>query len=709
MLLPEGRQDIHLSSDALAYPGIALLRISGPGGAWNARLVHGKGSVTSDALQAVTSAIAARIAASSALLVSYPGFVTQSVSIPTDSSKWGNLAVTLTHDPLEAVRYSFDPGPFWSPFSLTLSTTVVNGVIRYTTDGSAPTNLSTGYASPLSISTDTLIRAQVYQSGTAQGSVQDLAYWKQALALDKSSGAYPGFVHVTATNLNGDERYSLDGSVPTMSSPLWDGKLGLDIYKDAFFVLRTFQPHRTPAAAEYTIIDVTDNSLVPTTTTTRYFFDTTAVTLKVADKWAGADIHYTTDGTTPTLNSPLYTGAFGIWKTCTVKAIAHSTGYISPVVSLDFTQRTPTPAPVFDTTITPTFTDSVYVALYADAGLAIRYTMDGSAPTASSPLYTGPFWLKSTATVKAFCGSRNPSSIVSRTYTLDGTPRIAPDSGLLANQTSVTVTMKSTSSEIRYTTDGTDPTQLSPGYNGPIALTTFPVTLKARAFWPQAAPSSVSSVTYTKTADGITAFNGKVSFTPVIHYLDKEFNDSRDGKWYRKVTIGTQTWMAENLNYKPSGTDSGHCAYDIADSCLKYGRLYTWNETKTSGYSNMVNTGICPSGWHVPSIAEWRALMRYADSATSGTVLKSTSGWYSNGNGTDDYQFSALPAPNGMDNGRGFSGGHYGAWWSSIKYPSQNNYDLRYAFVVSYDHAYAFESILDASTRLSLRCLQDAE
>lgn len=584
MLLPEGRQDIHLSSDALAYPGIALLRISGPGGAWNARLVHGKGRVTSDALQAGTSAIAARIAASSALLVSYPGFVTQSVSIPTDSSKWGNLAVTLTHDPLEAVRYSFDPGPFWSPFSLTLSTTVVNGVIRYTTDGSAPTNLSTGYASPLSISTDTLIRAQVYQSGTAQGSVQDLAYWKQALALDKSSGAYPGFVHVTATNLNGDERYSLDGSVPTMSSPLWDGKLGLDIYKDAFFVLRTFQPHRAPAAAEYTIIDVTDSSLAPTTTTTtRYFFDTTAVTLKVADKWAGADIHYTTDGTTPTLNSPLYTGAFGIWKTCPVKAIAHSTGYVSPVVSYPFTLVAPTPVPVFDTTITPTFTDSVKVALYAAAGLAIHYTLDGSAPTTSSPLYTGPFYLKSTATVKTFCGSRNPSSVVSRTYTLDGTPRIAPDSGLLTNQTSVTVSMTSTSSEIRYTTDGTDPTQLSPGYTGPIALTTFPVTVKARAFWPQAAPSSVSSMTYTKTADGITPSNGSTSFSPLLPNIQV---DPRNGKQYPTEIRGNFRWLSSSISLNDS--------------------------TQFTSRRNP-----CMTGWHVPSLPEAREYINAGGTGSS--------------------------------------------------------------------------------------------
>jgi uncharacterized protein (TIGR02145 family) len=291
----------------------------------------------------------------------------------------------------------------------------------------------------------------------------------------------------------------------------------------------------------------------------------------------------------------------------------------------------------------------VKVALYAATGLAIRYTLDGTAPTASSPLYTGPFWLKSTATVKAFCGSRNPSSAVSRTYTLDGTPRIAPDSGLLANQTSVTVTMTSTSSEIRYTTDGTDPTQLSPGYTGPITLTTFPVTVKARAFWPEAAPSSVSSVTYTKTADGIVIPKESSPFIP--RTFTGRLVDDRDDHIYRTIAIGTQVWMAENLNYT---TGVGTCYNRSSDSCSKYGGLYTWVqalklssdcEKSVCNSQDFQYQGICPTGWHVPRDSEWTILMNYVGgSTTAGTKLKSTFGWSDSGNGTDAYGFRGLPA-----------------------------------------------------------------
>jgi uncharacterized protein (TIGR02145 family) len=141
--------------------------------------------------------------------------------------------------------------------------------------------------------------------------------------------------------------------------------------------------------------------------------------------------------------------------------------------------------------------------------------------------------------------------------------------------------------------------------------------------------------------------------------------DSRDGKTYRAVTIGNQTWMAENLNYQ---TLSGSWCYgNSADSCKKYGRLYDWATAmgidtsynyKKWGGSDVKRQGICPAGWHLPSRREWGDLAiaaggnsgkdnSYGTSGVAGTRLKSTSGWDdfngTNGGGTDDYGFSALP------------------------------------------------------------------
>ncbi|MDA3891960.1 MAG: PEGA domain-containing protein [Salinivirgaceae bacterium] len=112
--------------------------------------------------------------------------------------------------------------------------------------------------------------------------------------------------------------------------------------------------------------------------------------------------------------------------------------------------------------------------------------------------------------------------------------------------------------------------------------------------------------------------------------------DSRNNQTYKTVKIGKQTWMAENLNYK---TTNSYCYDDNTSNCQKYGRLYTWQAAKNA----------CPSGWHLPSDGEWKLLekqlgmkLKKTDKigyrgTNQGRELKATSGWNSNGNGTEFY------------------------------------------------------------------------
>ena len=91
-----------------------------------------------------------------------------------------------------------------------------------------------------------------------------------------------------------------------------------------------------------------------------------------------------------------------------------------------------------------------------------------------------------------------------------------------------------------------------------------------------------------------------------------------------------------------SGLSTGaRCDYNNdAANVAAYGRLYNW-----FAVTNVA--GLCPNGWHVPTDGEWTALEDYITAqgfnGTEGTALKSTSGWSSGGNGTDDFGFSALP------------------------------------------------------------------
>jgi uncharacterized protein (TIGR02145 family) len=203
------------------------------------------------------------------------------------------------------------------------------------------------------------------------------------------------------------------------------------------------------------------------------------------------------------------------------------------------------------------------------------------------------------------------------------------------------------------------------------------------------------------------------------------FTDTRDGKTYKKITIGTQTWMAENLNYAASGSKCGNGRYlsdSNTESCDAYGRLYTLatamdNSTAASGEVR----GVCPSGWHLPDNAEWDELYRYADgtsgaespysSSTAGRYLKAKDGWNNcgpTGSGKsylceDTYGFSALPGGDGYANGSYNYVGDYGGWWSANEYDS----GLAYHRNMNHNSESAGWSNRYEDGLFSVRCVQD--
>ena len=164
-------------------------------------------------------------------------------------------------------------------------------------------------------------------------------------------------------------------------------------------------------------------------------------------------------------------------------------------------------------------------------------------------------------------------------------------------------------------------------------------------------------------------------FNAAISY--GSLTDTRDNQTYKTVVIGAQTWMAENLNYTPSSGNSW-CYNNLASNCATYGRLYDWTTVMAGSASSDATPsgvqGICPSGWHVPSDAEWTVLTNFVGGErTAGTQLKANSSLWSTNTGTDDYGFSALPSGDyirsDFDNL-----GYSGRWWSATVYLSLNAY-----------------------------------
>jgi len=208
-------------------------------------------------------------------------------------------------------------------------------------------------------------------------------------------------------------------------------------------------------------------------------------------------------------------------------------------------------------------------------------------------------------------------------------------------------------------------------------------------------------------------------------------NDNRNGQIYNTVQIGDQCWMAENMNIGTMINGSNnqsqqnpeviekYCYNNDPANCDTYGGLYQWNEmmqyTTTQGVQ-----GICPPDWHLPTDEEWKQLEGAVDSQygypdpewdgaglrgfDAGLNLKSESGWYSGGNGTDLYGFTALPG--GLRNSDGTFGSltRYTGFWSSSESGSHawdRNLDYIYAQVYRFNYSKAHG--------FSARCLKDEE
>jgi uncharacterized protein (TIGR02145 family) len=167
--------------------------------------------------------------------------------------------------------------------------------------------------------------------------------------------------------------------------------------------------------------------------------------------------------------------------------------------------------------------------------------------------------------------------------------------------------------------------------------------------------------------------------------------DARNGKRYNTVKIGNKRWMAENLNYR---IGNSRCYEYDEPGCNKYGLRYDW-------YTAMA---ACPVYWRLPARNEWSELIDMTNEQKSaGKKLKTANGWGYNGNGTDDYGFSALPGGYIHTDGKFYGVGYYGYWWTATAY------DNGYAYYrdMLYGNDLVGEDFYNKEYGISVRCLQD--
>ena len=208
-------------------------------------------------------------------------------------------------------------------------------------------------------------------------------------------------------------------------------------------------------------------------------------------------------------------------------------------------------------------------------------------------------------------------------------------------------------------------------------------------------------------SDNTTALQGSpLTFSYCICNLKYgSFTDSRDGHVYKTITIGTQTWMAENLAYLPVGASSTTVGSEVSGNdskpfyyitdLTKYGVLYNWNASQSAA----------PTGWHLPTDTEWTILTTFlGGESIAGDKMKSTFGWsYSKPTVTNSSCFSGLPGGMRTYLGKIENQGDYGYWWSATASGSS------YVFIrrLGYNDNYINRDFKSHDDGYSIRCVKN--
>jgi hypothetical protein len=396
----------------------------------------------------------------------------------------------------------------------------------YTTDGSTPTTSSQVYSQPVDVLSPTTVKffsvdnagnAEAVQSvhiqvGSDPQPPADTTAPTTTIACAGSpcSGWYLGSTQVSLAaqdDIGGSgvdqTYYTTDGSTPTTASTEYTGPFTLS----STSTVRFLSVDKAGNAEAVRSQDVQVDGAAPTTSiacnlnicSTGWYAGAVSVTLPASDTNGSgvAATYYTTDGSTPTTASTLYTGAFDLTQTRTVKYFSIDTAgnaeaVNSQLVQIDNAAPTTSIACNGSACSTSGYNAAVTVTLAATdpaggSGVAATYyTTDGSTPTTSSTPYTGAFSITQTQTVRYFSADTagNREAVKSQTVSLDA---VAPSTTITCNggacsigwyTSSVTVTLAATDnsggsgvSATYYTTDGSTPTTSSTRYTKALNIT----------------------------------------------------------------------------------------------------------------------------------------------------------------------------------------------------------------------------------------------
>jgi hypothetical protein len=378
-----------------------------------------------------------------------------------DYSDYSTSTFTLIPPPqVNTPEISPSGGTYASAQSVALSCSTPDATIRYTTDGSEPTSASTVYSGPIAVDSGTVtIKAKAFKSGMTDSDTASTTFTIMehvaAPTFNPAAGTYSSAqsVAISCTTAGSSIRYTTDGSDPTSTTgTAYSGPIS--VANSMALKAIAYANEMTDsdiASAVYTINIEPDQVAAPTFNPAAGTYSSTQ-SVEMMCSTNGATIRYTTDGTEPTSTSTTYSSSITVSSTTTVKAKAFKSGMTdSDSSSATYTinlQKVSTPS------LSPsggTFSSAQFITVSsATSGATIRYTTDGSEPTSSSGVYSGPIAVNSgtmTIKAKAFKDGMIDSDVTSETYTITPPPTSTP-----------TPTQTSTSTQTPTPTPASTPT-----------------------------------------------------------------------------------------------------------------------------------------------------------------------------------------------------------------------------------------------------------
>jgi hypothetical protein len=424
--------------------------------------------------------------------------------------------------------------------AVTISETTAETTVYYTTDGSQPSTKSLEYTGPITLPTAPVtetIRAIAVRNAYASSSTSATFTIAPPLPTPTYSPAAGNYMQPQTVTLSTSFHgaviyYTVDGTLPSAASPVYNGNpiqvlqqttirsfvAGSSGYSPSGIVSQTYnimpaEPFISPAAGTYA----------------------TGQSVTISDGTPGSVVYFTTDGSTPTLQSTKYTAPITIPAkpvTETIRAVAVNGQSSSSSISATYTIAPALPAPTYSPAAGSFMTPQSVTLSTSYQGGVIHYTVDGSLPSAASPVYNGaPIQVAEQTTIRSFVagtGGYSPSVVTSQTYNIiPTTPFISPAAGTYPTGQTVTISDTTPGSVVYFTTDGSAPTTQSSRYSAPITIPTQAVTETIRAV---AALSGVSGSSTSSTfkitpptaapAPSISPAPGKVTTNQLVTISD---------------------------------------------------------------------------------------------------------------------------------------------------------------------------------------------